>query len=913
MSDTSPSPQLSNKADCFSLWAKSEPPHPLWCHLIDVSMVALVLWDRYLHESEKQRLSQTLGFTNIQPESRAWFAVMCGLHDIGKASPDFQRLNPQMFERLKGTQLYECEIKDTHHGVRSKQILKCWLTKMGWNGDNAEILGTAIGAHHGFIENSNNSIMKKGSWQLPWKSLIQEHIEILKQGFPNTNWNTEKSAIDHIGLAEFAGMVSYIDWLGSASEFFYQGDEEGLFQGNVSVQDYIQRSRNAAEEALKKCGWRPFPKFSNKSGWHITFGADWTPNPLQQTVEVLLNENPDARFLLIEAPMGEGKTETALYAASYWLKHFNQKGVYLGLPTQATSNAMYKRVDEWVSRVFETGTVESLLVHGGLIHPEYYEQKKYRNNSLKIGSVQEFGTESGAETVADEWFLNNKRALLAPFGTGTIDQALIGALRCKHWFVRLSGLAGKTIIFDEIHAYDAYTSELIARLLEYLARLECTVVLLSATLPASKRQDFVKAFTGKELKLENTTETSYPLMIAWPDAGGKVIAKSGFETSHRAKKSLALEQLPWNLEAAVHSFVSRLGAKGCGAFLVNTVDEAQQAYRLIKAHYASQLDELILFHARFTAGDRSAIEKKVLQLFGKGNNRPKGKAILVATQVVEQSLDLDFDLMATTIAPIDLILQRSGRLHRHERSGTRGEHESPILLIRSPEGSEGFPNYESTGKVYDPIILARTQMALVSYYEKKQNLEIPRDVTGLIDLVYEQKNEEGVPDTWRKGLSEAKDKYNESQGMKKSKGNIYSNYSPNSEYITELWKADQLTSEDDIEKSGNTALTRLGDPTKTICIIWETNNGLAYDQNGQYLVNNSTDELEHREFRLIAENCLKISEYHFLQNSESFQTTTPKSWKQHRMLREIVVFIAKSTKDKESRFQYSETEGFLKN
>ena len=360
--------------------------------------------------------------------------------------------------------------------------------------------------------------------------------------------------------------------------------------------------------------------------------------------------------------------------------------------------------------------------------------------------------------VASEWFTYRKRGLLAPFGVGTIDQALLAVLQTRHVFVRLFGLAHKTVIIDEVHAYDAYMSTLLERLLEWLAALGSSVVLLSATLPGERKNKLLQAYQrglngqDKDIPAE-AGEVAYP-RISWTVRDEYHALP--LETSDSSRKAIQLQLVDGRLPENGAEFSlgkqlkTALADGGCAAVICNTVERAQQVYQALKPYFSEAAadgdPELDLLHARYPFGERKRRETRTLLCFGKPSakvklengrerevNRP-ARAVLVATQIIEQSLDLDFDLMVTEMAPSDLLLQRAGRLHRHKKdanglSRVRPEKlKSPVLWICEPEIKNRVPFFGSgTEAVYNYHILLRSWLTISDYIGKKP-IKIPEDV-----------------------------------------------------------------------------------------------------------------------------------------------------------------------------------------
>ncbi len=327
--------------------------------------------------------------------------------------------------------------------------------------------------------------------------------------------------------------------------------------------------------------------------------------------------------------------------------------------------------------------------------------------------------EPGEHVAAASWFAKPKRALLSPFGVGTVDQALYAVLHVKHHFVRLWGLSNRVVILDEVHAYDVYTSGLIAHLLRWLKHMGCAVILLSATLPRAKCRELLAAWDAVE-----EHETAYPRVLLAQD--GRIESRA---ITAREQAPIALCALSESLEAIAETARNLTAKGGCIAVIVNTVDRAQTLYSML-ADMAET--DVLLYHARFPADERQAIEQKVLAHFGKECERPE-RAVLIATQVAEQSLDVDFDAMITDLAPIDLVLQRAGRLHRHERSRPEA-HREPVLYVAGLAG-EAPPDLTATRwkYVYQPYILLRTWQQL----RARQNLCLPQDIDPLVQTVYD--------------------------------------------------------------------------------------------------------------------------------------------------------------------------------
>lgn len=767
----------------YLLWAKlpkethdSRSFHPLICHMLDVAVVAREMWRSLLPEAARHRIIESLQLP--ESEAETWITYIAALHDLGKASPAFQlRKEAQnlfkIYEEL-GTPS-NIEAKDCPHGrVTAAELPQILEEEFGVEWQTANRLAVVIGGHHGTFPTSYEleRILSEGVGGKKWKWLRRELAMTLKDLL-----GVSKDAIpqdcNHAAAMYIAGLVSVADWIGS-SDFFPYLVEDFDALPTKPLADYLSESEAKAKKALARLGWLGWNQPSDKLSFKQLFDFISTPRPLQQAAIDLADKLTSPGIVIVEAPMGEGKTEAALYLADRWGIVPGPRGCYIALPTQATSNQMFTRVRDFLAKRYPADKVNFQLLHGhAALSSEFQILRKTGDKTFDptaVYSEDECGTH-GVNVVAAEWFTHRKRGLLAPFGVGTVDQALLAVLQTRHVFVRLFGLAHKVIIVDEVHAYDAYMSKLLERLLEWLAALGSPVVLLSATLPNNKRIALLKAYLrgiNRELSAEESQQlkADYP-RISWASADQQ--GAQTLEVSDRIRRTLKIEWID-DAKPLGQRLKDALAEGGCAAVICNTVNRAQQTFQELKSYFAE--DELDLFHARFLFKDRNQREKQALADFGKEGERIKFddgeertvkrpfRKVLVATQVIEQSLDLDFDLMVTDCAPVDLILQRSGRLHRHKRKRPANLTE-PTLCIRQPESVEGgVPKFDrGTEAVYDKHVLMRSWLAL----ENKKEIGIPSEIEGLIESVYDDRAcadtfGESLRQHWQKTAEELREK-----------------------------------------------------------------------------------------------------------------------------------------------------------
>ena len=433
---------------------------------------------------------------------------------------------------------------------------------------------------------------------------------------------------------------------------------------------------------------------------------------------------------VIEAPMGTGKTEAALGAAYQLLAGRKARGIYFALPTQATSNRMHRRMAEFVWRI-APATTQSRIIHGN----SWLSEQEIGFSPAASGKQEKV---EDARTGRD-WFASAKRALLAPFGVGTVDQALLGVVAAKHFFVRHYALAGKVVILDEIHSYDIYTGTLVDKLISTLEGLGCTVIVLSATLTGRRRRQIVSL--GDE---EDSSENlPYPLITGrregtpFPPVPATPPPTRDVDIVFEARDDAARESLA----------LAENG--GCVLWICNTVDSAQEQYARFRALAGGRF-RLGLLHSRFPFWRREELEEEWMERLGK-TGATRCASILVSTQIVEQSVDLDADLLVTELAPTDMLLQRMGRLWRHER-GRRPASSPRLIVLDEAAGlddlrrmSKGSIVKSLGGKayVYAPYVLLRS----LEVWKGRELVELPAGIRGLIEATYEERDDE--PESWQ--------------------------------------------------------------------------------------------------------------------------------------------------------------------
>lgn len=493
------------------------------------------------------------------------------------------------------------------------------------------------------------------------------------------------------------------------------------------------------------------------------------------------------------------------------------------MPTQATANAMFGRFHDYLQRRYPQQALNFHLLHGQAPLSAEYQQLR------KIAQVYGHDRTPGdpGHVMAQEWFTYRKRGLLALFAVGTIDQALMAALPVRHGFVRMFGLAYKTIILDEVHAYDTYTSNLLDQLLQWLSALGCSVVLLSATLPTKRRHELIEAYTGRPV---NDCEAPYPRITV---ARGDRQESVAFTARAESRKTVQVEWASRDFETLAVRLEKELADGGCVACVCNTVHRAQKLYEVLTKVLRDTDIEVDLFHARFPFDERDWREKRTQRRFGKDGSQRPVAAVLVATQVIEQSLDIDFDLMVSDLAPVDLLLQRAGRLHRHQRDPRPSplQDAARLQIIKPLVDSDGLPEFDRAQcYIYPQYLLLATWWKL----QRRDIIRVPEDVEELIERVYAQRQHlPNYSERFSSRISSAWDELQKRQEELQGQAQIKLIRAPEAlEYLGDMIQTHEPLQEDRPEiHPALHALTRWSDaPSVTVVCLYGSPEQCFFDQ-----------------------------------------------------------------------------------
>ncbi|MFD7450566.1 CRISPR-associated helicase Cas3' [Kitasatospora sp. NPDC059827] len=769
MTDSNPVGVFGPVSPDRRLWGKSAGlpgPYPVICHLLDTAAVAGVLWDVVLSERLRSRLAGAVGVT--AGKAREMVMLWAGLHDIGKISLHFQQHVAGELAKLMCDPAYA---EDNPAAKRSGYLRHETATHWGLveffeecgyplrtrvKRSPAHQIAQLLGGHHGcFAEALLAKELKDPSGYQPglgtaegWRAQRLAHAHAVRRTVG------ADAALESVLPGELAvvvvGLVVLADWLASQVDVIEpRMPGEGWKAGDAELTEHLRVAANAAPGWVREAGLGR-AVFPDKS---FAQQFPFPPNALQaDVVERLPAVVKGPGLLLVTAPTGDGKTETALHAASVMARASGAAGVYFALPTMATADAMFARVRKFAEANIEGDRALTLLHSMAWLSPDY-----------AAGQGATDGAAVLADTEAGQWLRTGRRGLLAPLANGTIDQALTGVLPVRYGFLRLFGLADKVLVVDEAHAYGPWMHSLLVRLLEWLGAFGAPVVLLSATLTGTAASSLVDAYRrGAGFHEPSAVEPRYPGWL-FVDAGSGTVSESRTVGSSRAR-TLRLEtrRVRWDVRdegaaamepgrpgrrAALREILAPVTAEGgCVLVCCTTVDEAQRTYRDLRSalpELAARDGGLRLLHSRFPAHERRRITAECEAAYGKPANEtaaavPREGSVLVATQIVEQSLDLDFDLIVSDLAPLAQLLQRAGRGKRHERPNRpvwTGKSDEPRMVVLEPLDDKGRVATPRTwGTVYDASLLRRTSLLL----ERQSDgvIRIPEDVQRLVDEVY---------------------------------------------------------------------------------------------------------------------------------------------------------------------------------
>ncbi|RKT09505.1 CRISPR-associated Cas3 family helicase [Streptomyces sp. 1114.5] len=746
------------KTDLFKVSEKRGGPawNPLLAHMLDVAACTGELWDHYLATPVRDRLTEALGSgsADLARRNTMFYAA---LHDLGKASAGFQL---RFFDTDRGhvrKAAKEWLVKAREHrlplpaDLRAARRLRhelvtafCLPRLLGCacgdcGGTGVPHLGLhrvalLLGGHHGHIPGPDlleraPTAAPAEDWDDIHRFLLTALARLLDVDLDRLPEQTSLSRPAALPL--FAGLVVTADWIAS-------DDNRFDYRAGGSIRQWWQDAKEQARTAVRELrlrAWEPKP-----APWAQLFPDTPGPRPFQTAA---MNAAPaeGPALAVIEAGTGAGKTALALWLAHHLARTNGYHGLYTAMPTRAaTDQAAVEHID-FLTRAFgrpaeanlaivhgaaeATDTVHRLLDTGEASTPpdDLTDLTPFVESTI----CDRHDREAGTAVVLDPWYLRRCLGLVSTFGVGTVDQVTLASQRSAHWFLRLFGLANKTVVIDEAHAYQLFQERLLAAAVSWLADAGASVVVLSATLPAAAREALITAWCRGHRTTAEPTDAQGP--ITFVDQYGRITRTAPDEPPAELHTQLDLLPDP-GAAALADRLLSEASGGGITTVIRNRVGAAHDLYvhALDRAEsHGWSRDEILLLHGRLAPRDRLPREARIRRLIGPGekrdapNPRRPARLLVISTQVIEQSLDLDSDRLYTDLAPVDLLIQRRGRLHRHavnDSAGTRpAAMRTPRMTVLWQPDQEHLPLVQPPERrtpgnrdalVYAPYALAAT-------------------------------------------------------------------------------------------------------------------------------------------------------------------------------------------------------------
>ena len=771
-----------------SLAAKTNPNDsaqwlPLWMHARDTAGIMKKLWKHWLPAAVRREICG--GSEEALQENEALFQKVCvflGMaHDIGKATAVFQahilEMLPEVRERLAEEGLEIADIKTftdpsaVAHALAGQVILQ----QRGVNEGICEI----VGAHHGkpqeamsestfdeYLVNFRGKDSDARLWAEIWDAFLRYALEV--SGIQDASIIPELSGPQRVLLS---GLLVMADWVASNQFYHPTISIDELGQEDM----YPKRTRSAWKKLKLPAVWSAELGGMDEVAFAENFG--FPPNELQKAVLEISDAVISPGILIVEAQMGVGKTEAALAAAEVFARKCGSGGLFFGLPTQATANGIFPRIRTWAEEqvAVQGESKEKLsirLAHGKAELNQDYADLLEAGKGEFTGEAC-IGEDEDQALVVHSFFRGRKQVLLSDFVIATVDQILMAALKQKHLMLRHLGMAGKIVIIDEVHAYDAYMNVYLERALCWLGAYHVPVILLSATLPASRRIDFVDAYLNtskreireREKRFTQGEEAdwrysrAYPL-LTWTD--GKEVHQKGLQLQS-ASRSVAIRHVKES--ERIQTLRDKLRDGGCAIVILSTIRRAQEFAKEVREQMPDS--DIVLLHSAFLMPDRAARERELLQKLGKRSTKEeRDHLIVIGTSVLEQSLDIDGDVMLTDLCPMDLLLQRLGRLHRHPvHDAMRPEQLKAAQCYVIEPDEDAFES--GTRAIYGDYLLMRTRKRL------PDKITLPTDIPNLVQDCYDDREPDWETEAEKIMYGKAKEKEEQRSKDKQTMAAVY--------------------------------------------------------------------------------------------------------------------------------------------
>lgn len=725
------------------LWGKTDMANPdshewncIRRHLIDAADIAQYkLWYSLPDNITRNIVNAFNGNMNAAVSCVSFLA---GVHDVGKATPVFQQqADNQYYDFLIRNMnsigfmfMIPSDIRASsslRHEKSSFIAVRDWLKAHGFGIKNSPELASTVLGHHGWFDNINpydaqSEEYGDGIWNDARIELINYMAE--HTGFNSIIPNIRTIKFDNDALMLIAGIIIQADWIASNNKAFPLS-----LTGNIDLTE--QQEHDRLETGLNIINYpdKWYAPSSHNNMLESRFGINGKINDMQREMVNITYNVVNPPLIICEAEPGSGKTEAALMAAEILSDRFHMNGVSFALPTQATTNAIFNRMEPWFDSIH---TDNVILQHSNAFMNKDWMQWKHNHHA--------------------DWMRNGKQSVLTPFYVSTIDQFLMMALKSKHVQLRHAGFAGKVVILDEIHACDSFMKDFLMSALEWCHAYGIPVIVLTATLDAETRNRIIQTYDGNAINVN-----SYP-SITYID-GNKTFNVPVKSATH---KTIHIDKVSG--DDLINDVIESIHNGGNAAIIVNTVNKAQELYdKMCKAYPDMYIQ---LFHSRFTIQDRANIEYDIINKYGKDDSNRPERSVVISTQVIEQSLDLDFDIMYTDVAPIDLIIQRSGRLHRHNHIRPVNLIKPTLKIIDMPDPMSNDKPHFNGDKVYGRYRLMKAVESLQS-----NEFTVPDDIIVMMHKAYDGKMSEldsVSAKKWRETMKESYSDYEKSLKNKSS-------------------------------------------------------------------------------------------------------------------------------------------------
>lgn len=722
--------ERSAEQPAFQLWGKSrglEHAYPLAGHLIDTAAAARVICERMIPTS----LIDVVARHTTGGNGDTWVnatTTLAGWHDIGKATCGFQARDPNACAPwLDGHH----DVGDTRHDRAGSYLIWDRLRAAG-HGD-VTTAAQIVGGHHGSIPRLNHRWLtaRGGSGMIdhnPPRDLISARddlLEIVEEcagSYPRDLVMEPLAASASLAVVVLADWLVSQDWLIRAQQQAWELTEPTTWH-SLDPRAHYAKARELAIRAIDEAGL-----LAPRRNLRQPRPSDLIPVPidgpepalreLQSSIDTCLSPSGPG-ITVICAPTGEGKTEAALIAAAKYGRATGRQGFFFGMPTRATADGLHQRLSNYVRQ---------LTADDGAVVRRIHSQAQLHDGQGGVSVSED-------EQTAAAWMSGTRKALLAPWGVGTVDQMLLGAMRVKHSPLRLLGAATGTVVIDEAHALDPYMRELLVRAVEWLAAYGTSVVVLSATLPPKRVDELLRAYQDGAGIGDTTGErrsAGYPGWVAWSVEDG--FASQTVQPRQEWALTVDRRDVPSTelTERIAAAAVSASADGGCVLLVRSTVRAAQDTYNAIRRLESDLVpgQNIDILHSRFPMAVRRDRTESLIRRFGPGDSesppRPE-RFILVATQIVEQSLDLDFDLIISDPAPAAQVLQRAGRVHRHEAVPRPDRMREPRAIVFWPLRTGGQPSVSSP--IYPIAELRATRQWLAC---EETVVAVPGDVPHIV-------------------------------------------------------------------------------------------------------------------------------------------------------------------------------------